>query len=1330
MPLFFPGLRLSIPAATLEEHSAVARLLVNYISTPMRRLILLFVAIALLLWGRSILLGDGVAPAIALRDGLLIVLLGLVTFAINSASPPRTDITTSPDNPSRTGTIGTIGTVIGFGLALAGGAWLLLALNSAGGNVAGGNGGGENSALLLPLLLWLIGLAGGMGVLLWGRRPQPNSANQTPGVWTVESARQFLQRREADGEVVTQSHPLEPVSRTHWIALALIVAVSLLLRLWNFAGLTDGCLALECDGLVAGMDFLGTGSLHGLLETPSPLYTLLLSAVLGVFGVSATSTLALGLLLGTATIPLFYAAARRFVTPVVALLGTLLLVFSPAHIALSRHPASPLLLLLLVYGWLALRPGDQNQTAHRWAGAGLVAGLAVLAAPPPLTWLLLLWFALTPPPRRSHWLAYFGPLVAAALPGLGRGLGGEIFGITSPAHYFEQAGEMAGQLLTDGGYLSGQPGLPQMLALLGAAYLLRYLRWREGWLWSVGFFVAGLFIFATPNPTDLLYLSPLLALLGVSGVVALDQILGQFSRVWSPVLSARRVALATAGLLVLLLASGGISRLNALAEQSSQGQASSHAAIGAYLYEHLQPSTVGDGPLVLVPWAVLVDPATQLAARGILADSSRLVALDPVVHLPFVGPPFIGPPFIDQAVGDLLYILPESDGEIGRSLSAIYPGLAPEPIQDASGQNQAAAYFVSRSQAASAQGLPVRYFEGEAIDPLPETVEEVREGPLDFDWQSAPPVVRPFVLTGQGALYIPEAGVRGFRIVAEGGVTAQMEVEIPLAQAVALDTEAGISEVVVDLPQGFYPLRLTANSGADGGTLSVQWQRPGSPWETIPRQALYSAEAAQPNGLLARYYGAPIAGSGSQGFDGLTDAPILGWRMEPWMVGSELQTAAWGVIWQGKVAVPVEGTYAFAVQADGPHQLDIDGNLLIDGPDGSGPDGSEGHTSLHLSQGWHDLALRYLPGVSSKVASSKTGRGIQLRWQPPGAGRETTLPSAFLLPLQPDVSAAGLAMPDLPKEEDFLGLTLAQPQTGPGFAAELQTPGEGSLVTELPELPFSLVWQVGSCGADIEQFSQPRGVALNRFNEVVYVADQGNRRMVLRDLSDGALVDYYDDETFEEPFDVDVNLLGKVFLLDAAAQTIYAFEEPQGTAIPQANETTFYRPRGMGMDLIGNFYVADTGGARVVALNGRDGAVELQVGGPDSALGQGQPVDVLVLPTGAVYAITAQDGRLWRVDTGESWPAVVPANTFDGPHLAGLTTSNFFVSDPERRLVLYYSQTGQPLGQLSSELFAKPVGVGGLILDGDVLLAVSDSVACQVSLWRAPVEALPVDGLP
>ncbi len=330
----------------------------------------------------------------------------------------------------------------------------------------------------------------------------------------------------------------------------------------------------------------------------------------------------------------------------------------------------------------------------------------------------------------------------------------------------------------------------------------------------------------------------------------------------------------------------------------------------------------------------------------------------------------------------------------------------------------------------------------------------------------------------------------------------------------------------------------------------------------------------------------------------------------------------------------------------------------------------------------------------------------------------------FLAPLPADASAEGLPLPELPTAEPALAQEEAV--SDQQVDAELRSPGESGPPTDLPDLPFTLAWQVGSCGADIEQFQQPRGLVLNRANQLVYIADQGNRRVILRDMSDGALVDFYTDESFEEPFDLDVNLLGEVFVLDAVTQTIYRFEDPQGTALPQPSGTTFYRPRGMGIDLSGNFYVADTGGARVIKLSGSDGSVELQLGGPDSLLGQGQPVDVMVLPIGAIYVVTAQDGVLWRMDTGESWPVVAPANTFDSPHLAALTTSAFFVSDPERRLITYFSPEGRPLGQLRSDLFAKPVGVSALILDGsDMLLAVSDSAACQVTLWRAPLDALP-----
>ncbi|RLT38535.1 MAG: hypothetical protein DWI57_11845 [Chloroflexi bacterium] len=1256
----------------------------------MRRLLFLFLALAFVLWGRAILVNGSATPSVVLRDGLLVVLLGLLLFAFNARNPTAREGGGEGSSPSAR-----LRWLAGAGLvaALAGGLWLAASLAFT----------ANSSGVLLPVLLWLGGLTLGVAGLNWPQRAAPS---ETHAVWSVESARRYLQRKSAQGAQTAQTtqSPLPVHKRTIWIGLFVLTAVGLALRFWNFAGLPGGCLGQECDTALAAMEFLRTGSLASLFFTPFPAHTALTALFFTLFGVSQNSTLLLGLLLGSAAIPLFYAAAVRFVRPATALLGSLVVVFSPVLIALSRHPAPALLLLTLVLALLALRPdaGDTG-SAGRWAATGALAGLMLLAAPAPLTLLLLLWFVVTPPGKRSRWLYYYLSLLVAALPRLAMGLAMGVFANEPLARFFPQAADLAARLLVEGSLL------PALLALLGAAYLLRHIRSGPGWVWSAGFLLVGLPVFATLEPTALHFLSPLLALLGVAALVALDQFVTEFARVWSPVVRPQRILAGATLLLLALLASGGVVRIKALAAQTGGDQSSGYAAIGEYLYSHFENSVDNGGSdetLVLVPQVVLDSPATQLAARGVLSLAAHIIPLDPVAHLPFTGPPFI-----EEGMGDLLYILPAEDRALRRYLPALYPGMAGEPIQDKQGETWAVAYPVSRSAAANAQGLSALYFEGTEIGPLQEALDVRREGPLVFEWSGKAPLDPPFTMTGHGALYIPAGGSYGFRIQRDAGVTAQLELGSPTPPALLLETEAGREEIFADLPQGFQSLTLLARSSERAGTLSIQWQRPGGQWEAIPRAALYNGALALGSGLLATYYGRAEGKENGQSFDDLAGAPRLAWRAEPWLAGSRLLASADAVVWQGKVAAPVEGTYSFSLNAGGPYQLEIDGILLL-----NAADGEPSTVSLLLSQGWHDLILRYRPGSSG---------AIQLAWQPPGGAALGGIAPEFLAALAADASTAELALPPLPEPESQPTLAQNDASNGAPVSPDLQSPVGDGPPSALPDLPFALAWQVGSCGADIEQFQQPRGVALNLNNGLLYVADQGNRRVILREMSDGALVDFYTDENFEEPFDLDVNLLGSVFVLDAVAQTIYELEEPDGIAIAQPSATAFYRPRGMGMDLNGNFYVADTGGARVVKLSGTDGSVELQIGGPDSLLGQGQPVDVMVLPTGAIYAVTAQDGALWRLDTGESWPAVAPANTFDAPHLAGLPTSAFFLSDPERRLITYYSQEGRALGQLRSDLFAKPVGVGALIMNGEVLLAVSDSAACQVTLWRAPLDALP-----
>lgn len=1259
----------------------------------MGRILSLFAGLLILFWGRSILLSETAAPAVAMRDGLLVVVLGMALFAVNSrmtalAAPSREDAPRNDRLP--------LPGWIGLAVAGAGGGWLAFGMNT-------------GSERLLPaLLLWAAGLLFTGAWLFWPRRAARPPVRSP--VWSVESARLFLaQRREQSAP--GQGNPLALSPRTVVILLGAMLLLGLILRLWNVGGLPSGCLPEECRAVTAALDFLEAGSFSQLLAGDSPSFTLLLSLFLSLFGVSVTSTTALGLLLFVATLPLFYLALTRFVSPIQALLTILLLVFAPLQLVLSRHPSPVLLLIFLIVAFLAARPEPDTspRPASRWVLAALAMGLALLSAAPPTAWMLLLWAVLVPPRQPAHRLPYYAALLVGALPGLARSFPSDALAGLSLADTFEHATMMAAHFVEEGGYL------PAILALAGGAALLRHLRTAPGWLWTTGVVIAGLTVFATDPPVSLHGVAPLLVLLGIGAAVAIDQVTAPLLRGWSQVIRPLNLAGAVGALLALVLFVGGVSRLEQFAGQLRSGDGGQDAAIGAYLFERFGGNVEaeeGVETLVLVPGNVLLSPSAILAARGVL-PSPRIVPLDPVAHLPFTGPPFV-----EQGMADLLYIVPETESDLGRALDKLYPGTLLELLADDDGRVWAGVYQVSRASAANSQGLPTLYFAGDeaptAENVTPQTISDTRrDGPLDFDWQNGSPLPLPFALRGEGALYIPAAGTHSLRLVAAGTTTARLTLTSPLGVALELDTSDGRLEGSAGLPQGFAALEFVAASGSQGGSLDVQWQRPNGPWESIPRQALYGPEAVSDTGLLARYY-AP-SGQGPLALDpeSLATAPLVDWRVEPWLPLGPRVLPGGAVQWQGKVAAPVEGGYNFFVDADGPHRLEIDGLTLIN----SATEGVN-DTSLLLTEGWHDFTLAYQPGAEGR---------LQFLWQPPQSGAVARIPGPFLAPLPPSVAATDLALPRLAETAPRPVQSFDGPRPQPAIAAGPPAPTGALAVDDLPLLPFALAWQTGSCGSDFEQFLLPRGVAINRLNELVYVADQGNRRVVLRGLSDGGLVDFYGDESFEEPFDLDVDLLGRVFVLDAVAQSIYRFEEPQGLAVPQPSRTAFYRPRGMAMDLNGNFYVADTGGARIVRLNGQDGAVELQEGGPDTALGQGQPVDVLVLPSGALYAVTAQDGVLWRLDTSESWQVLRPANTFDGPHFAGLTTGRFFVSDPEGRQILYFGANGRPLGMLQDDLFAKPVGVSALILEGEVLLAVTDSLSCRLSLWRAPLEAMPAE---
>jgi DNA-binding beta-propeller fold protein YncE len=203
-----------------------------------------------------------------------------------------------------------------------------------------------------------------------------------------------------------------------------------------------------------------------------------------------------------------------------------------------------------------------------------------------------------------------------------------------------------------------------------------------------------------------------------------------------------------------------------------------------------------------------------------------------------------------------------------------------------------------------------------------------------------------------------------------------------------------------------------------------------------------------------------------------------------------------------------------------------------------------------------------------------------------------------------------------------------------------------------------------------------------------------------------------------------MNSDNSVLVLDTTAQQILHINPASGEIQPLSVETSFYHPRGFTVDSAGNLAVADTGGGRVVILSAA-GQVLGEFGGQNSLLAAGQPVDVLAVK-GALWAVTAEDGRLWQLISNGSLTALPRTDTLNGPHLASLPDNSFFLSDPLRKTIGYYAATGQPLGQFAFQgAFTTPTGIAATQLDNFVYLAVSDSATCTLSLWRIANTELP-----
>ncbi len=1269
----------------------------------MRKLTLLLLALAIALYAHSVVAGAGSAAGYILRDGLFLFAVAATLFGLAAGALPVAPV-----------------------------AGILRRWPLGGRIVAGLSLGGAVTAAVLGLggvwgiTAWLAGLILLAVGVFWPGEPLHYS--RPAYRWTTDAAGRWV--RSALGQsasVVDAASRAEgpPSSARFMLTLPLlfVLALAVFLRVWRLAELPAGCLGLECSRALS------------LVEGAPPNLSLfdLLAQLLYRFTQDGLVSLRLaGALLGILTLPAFYWAARPLDRAGGAALATMLLALSPWHLWVSRTSdpwiAAPLLgSLALGAGLRALSSLDRRW----WWAAGLAFGLLLLDAHS-LPGAALVWMAVAAvigawslvvaptertllPARLLNVAAFLAAATVVALPGLAAArpqpapADAAATGLYTALAGLLHSGGAAWEYLLDRPLLAAWPAA---LAALGMGRIARSLAQPRAALIAAGL-AAAVVALARYNAagesaaTLGLLLLPFL-FLGVAA--ALDTLLDVFMRVWRPLVPAH---VATGAALALVLAAGSWQAYNAAQGLQTAGVAegrSTDAAMGRFAAACLAapsyatcvqgetdaPADPSYRPVIYAPAAVLAHPAARLTL-GAAADSDQVRVLDIVRDIP--------PSRLHD--GALLYLAPIEDQPLISLLQQVYPHAETQAHPRTDGPTQFVVIAVPAQDLAQRQGLQGQYFAAAEFGAAQEAFRVSRDGPLHFAWAAQPPHDGPLSVIWEGSLRVPAAGVYAFAVdlppaADEDTADAQPAFTLQLDDRLMLDSTLGLLENDEMLAQGFYRFAMRYRAERPAGDWTVRWQPPGDEWEAIPLSALYNP-ALPDVGLIGSYY----AGEGFQG-------PTLAVRKD-FILGAEADLPRpYSVRWQGKLAVPRAGEHLFAVTANGAAHFAVDGReLLAYAPaalDPSAPAYTQ--ASVYLSQGWCDLEIRYTPADDRP--------NLRILWQPPGSS-PALLFSRYLRPALGELYPGDAPLPPAP---DLLDPRLGDDAFALSYVSELAQPQTVMPPADLPPLLLEEVWRVdGGCGPGADQLNAPHGVAADAAAGRVYVADTGNRRILAYDLVSGAAAGVYGEGAFEEAADLAVGPAGEVIALDAVAQQIVRIDAATGELAPLTLDTSFYRPRGLAVDEAGRMLVADTGGGRVVLLDST-GRTLAQFGGVETALGRGQPVDAL-FAGGSLWAVTAEDGRLWRLDDLAGITAIPRANTVDGPHLAGLADGSYFVTDPAAAAVRYHAASGQPLRQFAYPgLFANPVGVAAAEAGDLVYLAVSDSATCTLSVWRGVAAGL------
>ncbi len=217
--------------------------------------------------------------------------------------------------------------------------------------------------------------------------------------------------------------------------------------------------------------------------------------------------------------------------------------------------------------------------------------------------------------------------------------------------------------------------------------------------------------------------------------------------------------------------------------------------------------------------------------------------------------------------------------------------------------------------------------------------------------------------------------------------------------------------------------------------------------------------------------------------------------------------------------------------------------------------------------------------------------------------------------------------------------------------------GAGIAASSVGTAQYSICygWQTtGAIGSGVNQFTYPAGVAVDAQGHV-YVADQGNSRIVRMDDMDGtgwttlggtAHSGRLDEVTrLKSPAGIAVDARGRVYVADQGNSRIVRMDDMSGsgwTAFGSFGSGTnqFINPAGIAVDAQGRVYVADQGNSRIERIDDMHGTGWLEFGAQGGGANQFKyPAGVALDAIGHLYIADYANSRIVRMDdmNGTNW---------------------------------------------------------------------------------------------